>query len=321
MIGVIVNPRARGARDPLLPERLRQVLRGQGVAPAEGEVVVTRTREDLRGVMEGFAARGVDLVAVCGGDGTAMATVTAMVRAYGAGRRPRLLLLRGGTINTVAGNLGVRGRPEELLRRGLGAGSRWQDLIRVRSVPGAGAGGDAAGEAGGEDLYGFLFAAAMGARFLQVYYERPGAGPLWAAQLTARTIGSTIVGGPLARRLFADTEARLHVDGAKVPAERFRLLLCATVADVGLGMRVTWRGGRDPGRFHVVASGLPLWSMAAQLPRVYAGRPLLGQPHLDQPARDVRMEFPKEQPFTLDGDLFLAREIDISIGPRIAIVA
>ena len=83
---------------------------------------------------------------------------------------------------------------------------------------------------------------------------------------------------------------------------------------------VTWRGGRDEGRFHVVASGLSLWEMGAQLPRVFAGRPLSGRPHLDRPARGARIEFAEEQPYTLDGDLFTAREIDVAIGPRIEVV-
>lgn len=322
MIGVIINPHARRGLDPELPRRLQRVVADAGAA-GQVRIEVTWDLDALRQAAGRFAQGGAEVVAVCGGDGTTMATMTALAAAFPPERLPRLLLLRGGTVNTVARNLQVRGRPEELLRRALrairGPGDLsalplwWQDLVCVRAR-------DGEGEV--PPRHGCLFAAAMGARFLETYYALPRQGVLPAALLTGRTVLSTLVpgGGPLARRLFADTEARLWVDGEEAPELRHRLLLAATVPDVGMGMRVTWQAGRASGRLHVVASRLSLFEMARQLPRVLRGEPLRGAPHLDRLARSLRLRFTSPQPYTLDGDLFRATEVDVEVGPRIPVI-
>lgn len=303
MIGVILNPHAHAVkRRPGMRERLAAIL------GSRGEVVETRSPEDLTHALDRLMGSGAQVIATCGGDGTNLSTITELVRKFGATRLPAFALLRGGTVNTVAENLAIRGQPEELLarliaRREAGELSlRGQDLLHVSG------------------RYGFLFAAAMGARFLEAYYERREPGPGWAALLAARTIASSLVYGPFARRLFSEVPAELEVDGRPERAVSHpRLLLASTVPDVGIGMRVTWQAGRQPGRFHLIASHLSTAKMALQLPRVLAGRPLAGSPHLDVLARSAHLRFPSPEPFTLDGELYRAREISIEIGPRLSI--
>lgn len=322
VIGLIVNPHARRGRDPDLPDRLRQVIRQAG-AEGRTRLVVTRDLAALQEAVASFAADGVPLVATCGGDGTTMAVVTELVRAYGPQHLPSLLLLRGGSVNTIARNLQIRGRPERLLARALqrlrapadlALWPGWpQDLLRVR---------DRLQGRDGPERFGCLLAAAMGARFLELHLASPRQSLAEAVALTLRTVASTLVpgGGALARRLFAETEARLWIEGEPVPQDRFRLLLAATVPDVGLGMRVAWQAGRVPGRLHVVASGLAIGSMARQLGRVRRGEPLDGAPHVDRLAASVRVRFVQPQPYTLDGDLFRAEEIEVEVGPRLWIL-
>jgi diacylglycerol kinase family enzyme len=302
LIGVILNPNALGVRRQLgLRDRLRAVV---GDA---GEVVETRTPDDLATAARGFRARGVSLVATCGGDGTNLSTVTAMVRAYGRDDLPTFAILRGGTVNTIARNLDIHGRPEAILsrlvarvREGGEVDSRGQDLLEVNG------------------MFGFLFAAAMGARFLEAYYGGPMPGNAWAAALAARTVASSLVAGRFARWLFAPVEVELSVDGARVDAfSRPRLLLASTVPDVGIGMRVTWQAGRQPGRFNLIASNLSTTRMALQLHRVLGGRPLDGGPHLDVLAREATLRFAGPEAFTLDGELFRENEVRIAVGPRL----
>jgi diacylglycerol kinase family enzyme len=301
-IAVVLNPNALGVRRaPGLADRLRAVLDGAG------EVVVTRTSAELAAAARRFAGDGVALVAVCGGDGTNLSTLTELVRAYGPARVPTFAILRGGTVNTIAGNLGIRGRPHEVLARLVGA-------VRAGQVPTV---GQDLLEVNG--LHGFLFASLMGARFLEAYYGGMRPGPAWAAILAARTVASSLLQGHFARWLFAPAEVELTVDGERVADARFRLLVASVVRDVGIGMKVTWRAGLAERRFHLVASGLSTTSMALQLHKVLAGRPLGGAPHLDRLAERVRLQFAQPQTYTLDGDLFRAKEVEIAIGPRVAI--
>lgn len=307
-IGLVLNPNARGVRErPALKGALKAAL------GSRGEVVETRTPDDLAGTARRFREEGVDLVATCGGDGTNLFTVSALVHAYGRDRMPGLAILRGGTVNTIAANLQVRGAPEEILRRLLSRAQggempgRGQELLEVR-LPGR------------EPLYGFLFAAAMGARFLEAYYAGPMRGPVWAGVLGLRTVASSLVTGRFARRLFQGVPMSLEVDGLKVPEIASpRLFLASTVPDVGLGMRVAWQAGQEPNRFHLIASNLSTVAMATQLHRVLKGRPLSGAPHLDVLAKEARVRFDEPQTFALDGELFRESAVEIGVGPRLFI--
>lgn len=299
-IAVILNPNALGVRRaPDLPARLGRVL---GRA---GEVVVTRTPAELSAAARRLQREGVGVVAACGGDGTNLSIITELVNAWGRDHLPTFAILRGGTVNTIAQNLGIHGRPEEILARLVARAAAGevptvgQDLLEVNG------------------LYGFLFAALMGARFLEAYYGGVRPGPAWAGLLAARTVASSLVQGAFARWLFAPVEMELSVDGAPVPPHPYRLLVASTVRDVGIGMKVTWQAGRQPQRFHLVASGLSTTSMALQLHRVLGGRPLAGAPHLDRLAARAHVRFASLQTYTLDGDLFRAREVTLAAGPRV----
>jgi len=168
-------------------------------------------------------------------------------------------------------------------------------------------------------LYGFLFASLMGARFLEAYYGGVHPGLVSATLLTARTVVSSFIQGRMARWLFSPADVTLTVDGEALPTQAYRLLVASTVPDVGMGFRVPWQAGREPGRFHLVASGLSTTSMALQLGRVFSGRPLSGAPHLDRLATRVHVRFAAPQTYTLDGDLFRATEVELVTGPRLSI--
>jgi diacylglycerol kinase family enzyme len=301
-LAVVLNPNALGVRRaPGLGDRLRRIVDGAG------EVVVTRTPAELAAAARRFAGDGVTLVASCGGDGTNLSIVTELVRAYGRDRLPTFAILRGGTVNTIAQNLAIRGKPDEILGRLVAAvraghvATVGQDLLEVNG------------------LYGFLFASLMGARFLEAYYGGLHPGVVSAALLTARTMVSSLIQGRMARWLFSPAEVALTVDGEALPPEQYRLLVASVVPDVGMGFRVPWQAGRQPGRFHLVASGLSTTAMALQLHRVFAGQPLSGAPHLDRLATRVHVRFAAPQTYTLDGDLFRASEVELVTGPRLSI--
>ena len=126
--------------------------------------------------------------------------------------------------------------------------------------------------------------------------------------------------GSYARWLFDPIEVELVADGELVPLERARLIVSATIPDVGLGMRVSWQAGRVPGKFHFVASGISTTSMALQLAKVLTGKPLVGAKHVDKLVESVDFKFRSPQSWTLDGDLFRGHHVALRIGPRIRIV-
>lgn len=298
-IGVVTNPNAHAvASDPLLPRRLAQI------GGRHALVVQTADLDELQRTMRDFAARGVDLVATCGGDGTNLTVLTEMVRAYGD-RLPALAILRGGTVNTVANNLGIRGTPEDILtrlvacrNRGMAEPAEERALLRING------------------RYGFFFGAAMPARFYEDYYRgRTGLGR--ASVMAARITLSSLLGTPYARRIFKPVEARILVDGQPLPNQRWTLLVASTLMNVGLQIRITYRAMERQGCFHLVASGLPPFHLARQFHKAFLARPLEGDSHFDRVAREVELAFDRPESFTIDGDLFQASRVVVQAGPRI----
>jgi diacylglycerol kinase family enzyme len=304
-IAVLVNPRAgTPRRDPGLADRLAAILVGRGEVHATSPATLPGLADTL--------CRGLHLVALCGGDGTGTATLTELARAAQAAAvpLPPIALLGGGTMNTVARNLGISGSPEALLRRLVIAAESAalptvaQPLLTVNG------------------RRGFLFAAALGARFLELYYEAETPTPARAARLAAYAAASAALGGALARRLFRPAEVQIVADGEPARSLAARMLVASTVVDVGVGMRICPRATAAPDRFQLVASGLPPSAMARQLPAVLAGQPLVGAPalHLDRLARRAELRFAADEPYTLDGDLFRARVVTLELAERISVV-
>ena len=113
-VHLVLNRRARHlvAEEPLV-----HALRASAGAATVHE---TRSLEELERVAESIAAAGADVVVLAGGDGTYMAGVTALHRAFGD-RMPMLALAPGGTVSTTARNWGLRGPTVAYAQKLLGA--------------------------------------------------------------------------------------------------------------------------------------------------------------------------------------------------------
>jgi diacylglycerol kinase family enzyme len=306
----VSNPRSRRNRDrPAHAARLRERLGG------DGEVLDAATPEELDRAVARFSALDIDTLGVNGGDGTGHLVLTAFARAYGDRPLPRLLLLRGGAMNTVAHGHGIGGGPEAilrevLLRRRRGAPLRTveRDLLRV--------------EADGEPArYGFIFGTGAVVTFLDAYYAASDApSPVTAAALVVKAIGSALTRGAFARALMRREPLRVETDGDEWPDERYLTLLAGSTPDIGLGWKAFHRCDEQPGFFHAVGVTAPLASLVWALPRIRAGRPWRRRHARDEVARELSLEGDGPR-YTLDGDLYAARRrIRVSTGPGIEVV-
>ena len=110
MLGIVSNPASRRNR-----RRPGVITRIERIAAELGGQALARTTPSLDAVDEvarEFMERDVDILALNGGDGTNHATLTRFVRVWGDRPLPRVLLMRGGTMNTAARGMGLRrGRP------------------------------------------------------------------------------------------------------------------------------------------------------------------------------------------------------------------
>jgi diacylglycerol kinase (ATP) len=113
---------------------------------------------------------------------------------------------------------------------------------------------------------------------------------------------------------------RLTVDGRTHAPQAYSLIVSSVLTTVGLGIRVTHRASEDPLRPHLVASSLPARKLGPQAPRALLGLPLRGLDGFDDLVRSFTVRFAGSGPYVFDGDLFQAHEIQVSAGPRIAVV-
>jgi diacylglycerol kinase (ATP) len=311
-VEVIVNLTARGLREagPLRHSILA------AAADAGARVHETRSLEDLDRVASRIAARGVDAVVLAGGDGSHMNGLSALWRAWPRGvALPAIALAPGGTVGTVARNLGMRGRAPRRAERVVRAAC--DGAARRTPTPTLLVSDDRGG------LHvGFIFGAGLVARFFDLYYAAARPGLATAAGIVARVFAGAFVGASTARFVLDPAGASLSVDRTEQAARRWSLVLASVVPDLGLGMRATYRAGERHDRFHVVGSGLPPRELAAQLPRVLAGKPLTGEPRVDALAGSLDLAF--DDPggsYVLDGDVFRARAVRVTPGPVIAVVS
>ncbi|HEY4117393.1 MAG TPA: diacylglycerol kinase family protein, partial [Byssovorax sp.] len=264
---VVVNATAHLHRQrPGLAAHMRAVAAGRA------EIHETADLGELDALAGRLAARGTDAVILSGGDGSFMAGATALARAFGDGALPRLGLLPGGTVATVARNWGMRGDPAELLARLLDAGDAAAHTERqTLRVMARGASGEA------HMRVGFIFGTGLVASFFDVYYDGGARGYGASAKIVARIFVESFVGGPLAKKILTPLPCTIDVEGATLAPRAFSLVCASVIKDLGIGMKVTYRGGDDPERVHLVASSLPPNDLGPRVFRVLAGASIGGR--------------------------------------------
>jgi len=289
-IGVVVNPHARAHRNGYA-DRVRRL---QSAIGEDGIVRVTDSVDAIADVAREFRDRDVDILAVCGGDGSYHCTLTAFHRVYGGAPLPALLPLRAGTINYVADATGGRrGRPEQVLnwvlrdyRRGRTHVTTERDVLRVN----------------GEDV-GFVLGFGTVVNYLRAYYALEKQGPTQAAWLLTRLMASAVFGTHISRAVFQAVEADVECDGEPVPFRQFNFFLAATVDRIALGFRPTYLGTRKRGYFHVVGGPIRARHLIRRVVRVYRGFPT-GEPDLyDNLGRSLDVRFFRPTHIMLDGDI------------------
>jgi diacylglycerol kinase family enzyme len=307
-VDVIVNCKARRLGDFSL---LRDVI-VRAAWHAGARVHQTRSLDELEDVASGIASRKSDAVVLAGGDGSYMAGLSALARTF-RGTLPTVALAPGGSVCTVARNLGMCGDPrawaERVVLAACSGGARVLEHGTVRI----------ADDAGG-DRVGFIFGAGLVARFFEEYYAGARFGLAPAAAIAARVFGGSLIGSPLARRVLAPVACTVEVDERTHPARGWSLVLASVVRDVGLHVRATYRARGQRDRFHVVASGLSPRDLAREVPRVIAGRPMRGKPRVDVLARSLRVGFDAPGAYVMDGDVVHAREVRVNVGPAIRVI-
>ncbi len=307
-IAVVTNPRSRqNRRNPAIAGQLAYMLGDRG------EVAQPNSREELVETARRFRDRGVDILAINGGDGTAHVVLSAFVAAWGNDPLPQVALLRGGTMNTVAHSLGVRGKPAELLGALVARYHSGEPLPTVER--------NLLCVEGEEPHYGFLFGNGLISNYLELYYEGSEPSPAKAAWLLARGILSTAVGGDFGRRLMRPVEVEVEADGRKWSLRPYLSVAAGTVDQIGLGFSPFYEAPRHPGHMHMLGIGCTPLDFVWNLPRVWMSKAIDAPNVYAAVTSEFRMRAESPIGYMVDGDFHRGeKELCVRVGPRLRLL-
>lgn len=308
-IGVVVNPSSRDNRRH--PERAATL---RAMVGARGSVLAEPGVEALDAFLRDACASKIDVLGICGGDGTQHLALTRALPIWGDAPLPRILPLRGGTMNTVSTSVGVSRRsPETLLRRFLHRATAGTTRTATRTAALIG------------PHVGFLFGVGAVHGFLAEYYRDGDPNALTAGRTLWRAAA-----GALSERFGAkDATARVAApfrgsvhfhEGPGWEERDYLAITGGTIEDMGLGFRPFSEARARDGAFQLLGIHGSPSALAASLHRVWRGKPLGTRATYDTLTRWARIEpsAPGPYGYMVDGDLYEHEgPLTIAAGPAI----
>lgn len=306
--GVIINPHARGnARNPSRLDRFRQIVGDDGV------VFATADLDELDVRLRELRDKRIEILAVCGGDGSFHHVIGRAIELWGTDNLPLLLPLRGGTINNLSRTIRARRRRAESMlahvvkdyRQGRTHEVTQRDLIFVNN-----------------ERYGYIIGAGLIVNFLQLYYAGTRPGPLRAFWLLILCGLSYYLGTSLINGVVKPFEGDIDVDGERVPFRSFSMFLASSVEHIGLGVKPFYLSARKRGYYHVLGGPSSPGELLSRLPRFFRGYPANLDSLYDNLAQRVRIDFAEPQSFTINGDIFgPVSSLIMEPGPRVSFIS
>ncbi|MBN1282742.1 MAG: hypothetical protein JXA24_03090 [Proteobacteria bacterium] len=306
-IGIIINPYSRSHRKN--PERAKKM---GFIVGDRGSCHSTETLDEVRELAREFSEREIDILGISGGDGTNHRTLSLFLEVYGDKPLPKIALLRGGTMNNLANQMGVKGRTEKILanlilkyHEGLPFRETEIDMVRVNGA------------------YGFLFGMGLISRFIKVYQNvEGGPTPARGAMLLAHAMFSSIINGRFARQLAERFDCRITLDGKQAPFRNYMMIFAGTMSTLGFNFRPLYRSTSVKGKFQAVCISASGRQLLYTFPRAFFALPSNSEHYVDEMAEKMVIEFPKPMEYTVDGDFAEspAERIEIATGPRLTLI-
>ncbi len=303
-IGIIVNPHAKKNRKMKTnPADLFRTIGGNLV-----EVRTTQSLDEIFTVAEEFKKKNIDYLGVCGGDGTLHHVLSRFILVYRKVEIPPLVILKGGTMDTISRSINLKGKGAEILQRlveninhGRAITTHYRNTMKIG------------------DKYGFLFGLGITSNFLVEYYRGGDTGPWKAVKVTIGGICKGIFNSNTG--LFKRLRVRVIADGYQIPFDDFLGILAATVESVGIGFKALYRAYEKDNAFHVLATGMKPIEVVARIWRLKTGRPMHHPRHFDNVVSTLIVRGPHTFQYMMDGDLYEAfDELKVEAGPRVRIV-
>ena len=339
-IGVITNPNSRKNRNrPDRAERLQRIVGDIG------EVHQTTSLDSIKPVLREFLRKRATYWVADGGDGAlhwmlrmGMEVLQEDEFVGQSISLPTTLPTKGGTIDFVANNVGIKGDAEgilAMLRRSIEShGARIEETeVDSMAIDGIQL---VDGVLKPFRTYGFAAApGGVGQRFFSKYYEADVPNPRTIVNVVAKAVSSApIAFSPLAKlpfgpwknyakEIFEPQPCKITLDGMRLPGDRFTGVHVASMS-INLGNVLRFFGKADqPGLMNALVGTPSPWGIIRNIPRMARGEEMKGRDILDRPCREMIVEAnPGEELLSpiIDGEFYRnVTKLVFKIGPRVRI--
>lgn len=306
-IGIIYNPLA-GSNKHNSSERSSQLGKILG---NHGVLRETRSLEELNKVAREFYEEKLEILAICGGDGTTQRVLTAFEKIYREEGFPLVALLKGGTMNLLEHSLGMKGDPVQRLQNLIKIAEKGKyptishTLLRVNSQ------------------CGWIFGNGMPANFLEEYYRSGTPSFQQAISTFSTAFWSTITGHKnYIEQLFTPVHAEVQVGDVKLPDTCFTALMAATEKECGFGFKPFYQARKEQGKFHFLALNLQPKELLQNLHKFRAGQKVVDDTNCNAVTNHVMIETAVPYHYTIDGEMLnTTKKIEISAGPVVKLIA
>ena len=303
-IGIISNPYSRAfQKNPHINTRLKQILKN------DGHLHVTKDIQELKDVCQEFKDRHIDLIGLCGGDGSISLCLTELHKAYRGLKLPKIFILGGGTINILARNLNRSNCPQKNLARLLKNLKRRQEkhkIIKGLEI---------------EGRLGFLYADGLAPCFLKEFYKKKKS-HLSAFLFLFEVFFDGLFFGGLTHiflKIFKVQNLKisyLYNNQKKALEGNYPLLLASTLQKMPYGLKVfkKTKNLKDSARF--IAYSGSKFTILRDFLKVFVSSNLNNARDDNFESITITSKFPYD--YTLDGEIYRAQSLslDIKTGPR-----
>lgn len=303
-IGVISNPYARvNKKNPKHNTLLWYVLGNKG------QYEVTESIGDLSRVCVEFKQNKIATVGVVGGDGTISLTLSALLKAYGAEKLPKILVMRGGTFNVLAANLGIYGKPKNVMADFLEKFHAGIPLVEYK-IPSLVVNG----------RLGFIFANGTASKFLSEFYKNKS-NAVGAALFLSKMAAGAFLPGSAGRTFDRITSLeRMNMTdetGSSVSDKELSMIFASTVPKLPYGVKLFPNVTLENGQAELIAMESRGKELLAQAVRVLSGLSLKSEKIQSRIFKEITIQVEKDSEFSLDGDVLTTSDgvINVSMGP------
>lgn len=305
-LAMIVNSHARGfQKDHNLIEKLRKSFCNYGPF-----FILSHPRE-LNPALKEILKSNSDILFIYGGDGTLRQTLTQLVFTYKRHPLPKIGILRGGTMNTVASDLEICRQPLKQIKKLLNQRNKnihfniaERNLLKVNQE------------------YGFIFSIGGFARFVETYSKDPDPNPKTALFLLTKTFFSTVFGSAFSRSLFEPFSAEISKDQESfLYGQPIATVSASTIEHIGFGFRPFYGIRKKENCFSIVVlKGSPKVLVFQSL-NMKLGRSMKSSSLVQEFAKELKIRTPHKMLFMLDGDIVgKAKEFILQVGPRLRFI-